>query len=383
MSALSQLSLDAKSWSALLLGDQLVVMVTVAAIAGSTPREAGAFMLVGRNETAGTVGGGNLEHQLVRHVRQMLAEDSAPGAQFMRYPLGPALGQCCGGAVEVAFHALDHGRKQALHRALQAGLCGTGAVPGTEIGTDAAPKTGDPVWMMLPHEDAANAAFMPVIGQAAQRLAHSFGAFRGGFVENAASVILGGAGGTGAVTGPSGKAVLVRLDDGATPLWLFGAGHVGAAIVRALAPLPFDVTWVDSRADYIDMPATARLNPIHSVDPWEEITDMPQGAMALILTHSHAEDFEICRQALMRRDLSFVGMIGSLTKRARFVARMRERGLSDADSSRLCCPIGVPGITGKHPAVIAASVVAQLVGLREQAQAQRAASPARTDRDIG
>ena len=363
-------------------------MVTVAAIAGSTPREAGAFMLVGLNETAGTVGGGNLEHQLVRHVRQMLAEDSAPGAQFMRYPLGPALGQCCGGAVEVAFHALDHGRKQALHRALQAGSCGMGAVPGT----DAALKTGDPVWMMLPYEDAANAPFVPVIGHAAQRLAHSFGAFRGGFVENAASVIsggvdgaddAGGAGGTGAVTGPSGKAVLVRLDDGATPLWLFGAGHVGAAIVRALDPLPFAVQWVDSRADYIDMPATARLNPIHSADPWEEIADMPAGAMALILTHSHAEDFEICRQALMRRDLSFVGMIGSLTKRARFVARMRERGLSDADLSRLCCPIGVPGITGKHPAVIAASVVAQLVGLREQAQAQRAASPARTDRDIG
>ncbi|WP_073955393.1 xanthine dehydrogenase accessory protein XdhC [Thalassospira sp. TSL5-1] len=369
MSVLSPLSLDAQSWSALLAAgqqdqqDQPVVMVTVAAIAGSTPREAGAFMLVGRHETAGTVGGGNLEHQLVRHVRKMLAEGGTPDAHFMRYPLGPALGQCCGGAVEVAFHALDAGRKQALHRALKAVQCGT----------------GDPVWMILPGDDAPNASFVPLIGQPAQQLAQDFGVVRGGFVATAGLGALGAA----VAPGASGKAVLVRLDDGATPLWLFGAGHVGAAIARALEPLPFALHWVDSRAEYIDIPAKPRLHPIHSPDPWEEIADMPQGAMALILTHSHAEDFEICRHALMRRDLSFVGMIGSETKRARFMARMRERGVPDADLSRLCCPIGVPGITGKHPSVIAASVVAQLVGLREQGQAQQAASSTGAGRDIG
>ncbi|WP_114086851.1 xanthine dehydrogenase accessory protein XdhC [Thalassospira profundimaris] len=373
MSVLSPLSLDAQSWSALLAvgqQDQPVVMVTVAAIAGSTPREAGAFMLVGRHETAGTVGGGNLEHQLVRHVRKMLAEGRAPDAHFMRYPLGPALGQCCGGAVEVAFHALDARRKDVLRGALQA-----------------AQSAGrDPVWLMLPFEDAPDAAFALLSGPSARDLASKAGPVslplaapvRGGLVELAAWGLA-----DAGLSGPSGRGLLVRLDDAATPLWLFGAGHVGAAIVRALEPLPFDVTWLDSRSDYIDIPAKPRLHPIQSANPWEEIADMPQGAMALILTHSHAEDFEICRHALMRPDLAFVGMIGSETKRARFMARMRERGVSDAALSRLCCPIGVPGITGKHPAVIAASVVAQLVGLREQGQAQVAVSPARAGRDIG
>ncbi|PKR49694.1 xanthine dehydrogenase accessory protein XdhC [Thalassospira marina] len=376
MSALSPLSLDAKSWSALLAGDQPVVMVSVASIAGSTPREAGAFMLVGCHETAGTVGGGNLEHQLVRHVRKMLADGAAPDAHFMRYPLGPALGQCCGGAVDVAFHALNPTRKAVLKVAIAKVQAGSGGGAG--------------VWLMLPCENAASSTFTMFTGPAADALMQHFGTLRGGLVKDAQACLSGFSSAAQScdwannmVSSSSNAALMVRLDDAATPLWLFGAGHVGAAIVRALEPLPFDIHWVDSRADYIDIAAQSRLHPVHSPNPWEEIADLPAGAMALILTHSHAEDFEICRHALLRPDLSLVGMIGSATKRARFMARMRERGLADGALARLCCPIGVEGITGKHPAVIAASVAAQLVGLREQGLAQTLPSPARAQNDLG
>ena len=356
------LSLDPASWIGLLQTDEPMVMVSIAEIAGSTPREAGAFMVITPNHTAGTVGGGNLEHQLTRKAREWLAQQTVPMAQFMCFPLGPSLGQCCGGSVQVGFHAINDQRKAALLQAVRA-LC---------TGQD---SDISPVWLILPANQHPQDDFAVVSGDDALGLVKQFGNLRGDMLlanHVADQPVLGAKG-----------ALLIRLDDGATPLWVFGAGHVGAAIVRALAPLPFNVHWVDSRLEYIDVPPdapantaeTSRLHRHHSPNPWEEVADIPAGALVLILTHSHAEDFEICRAALKRADLDLVGMIGSATKRARFVARMRERQMSDAALARLTCPIGVDGITGKHPAIIAASVAAQLVGLRENMQRQKLDTP--------
>jgi xanthine dehydrogenase accessory factor len=345
--------LDPSSWIGLLQTNEPMVMVSIADIAGSTPREAGAFMVISTTQIAGTVGGGNLEHQLTRKARDWLVQNTVPTAQFMRFPLGPSLGQCCGGSVRVAFHALTPARKAALLQAVIALHAGPGIDP-------------SPVWLVLPSDHNPDGAFGVISGDDALSLGAQFGNLRGGMLaDNGQPLPLPV--GQAAVSGAG--ALAVRLDDGAMPVWLFGAGHVGSAIVRALAPLPFNIHWVDSRADYIDHPETSHLHPVYSPNPWEEIADLPAGAMVLILTHSHAEDFEICRAALLRADPGFVGMIGSATKRARFITRMRARAVPDAALARLTCPIGVAGITGKHPAVIAASVAAQLVGMRENMQA--------------
>jgi xanthine dehydrogenase accessory factor len=347
-----------------------MVLVSVAAIAGSTPREAGAFMLISRTKIAGTIGGGNLEHQVTEQARRMLRDDTVPNAKIVRYPLGPGLGQCCGGSVSVAFHAVDAARKVVLGTALQSlenGECDPDGVmssvwvlmPLGNVDGKAMARTGRE--FVLDRTALARAMPDAIVtpDQTAQALEQHFGLERGGVVKADGHMMLA-----------------LRMDRGATPLWIFGAGHVGQAIVRAVSPLPFAMTWVDSRAEFIDPVQLPRVRTIHSPDPRQEVGDIPPGAMVLILTHSHTEDFDICKAALMRRDLGFVGMIGSETKRSRFIRRLRDRGLGEGEIARMTCPIGMPGVSGKHPAVIAASVATQLLVMREAIMAKNLDDPA-------
>jgi xanthine dehydrogenase accessory factor len=156
-----------------------------------------------------------------------------------------------------------------------------------------------------------------------------------------------------------------RLQAGHTPLALFGGGHVGRAIVRAVSPLPFDVTWIDSRDEVFppDLPDHVRTE--HSDPVQAAVRELAPRACVLIMSFSHAEDLDIVAACLKRQrelgDLGFIGLIGSATKWATFRSRLRQRGFSDAELARITCPIGLPGIVGKQPAVIAASVVAQLL----------------------
>ncbi|AOF84490.1 xanthine dehydrogenase accessory protein XdhC [Hydrogenophaga sp. RAC07] len=156
-----------------------------------------------------------------------------------------------------------------------------------------------------------------------------------------------------------------RLRPSHTPLALFGGGHVGRAIVQALAPLPFDVSWIDSRdgvfpAKLPDQVTTEHSDPVHAA-----VRDVPAGACVLVMSFSHAEDLDVVAACLQRQrehnDLAFIGLIGSRTKWATFGHRLAERGFSPAELGRVTCPIGLPGIESKQPAVIAASVVAQLL----------------------
>lgn len=161
------------------------------------------------------------------------------------------------------------------------------------------------------------------------------------------------------------EALRIRLTAHHAPLALFGGGHVGRAIVQALAPLPFDVTWIDSRDEVFphDLPVPVRTEQSDPVQA--AVRGLPSGACVLIMSFSHAEDLDIVASCLQRQrehgDLGFIGLIGSATKWATFRSRLRQRGFSDAELARITCPIGLPGITGKQPAVIAASVVAQLL----------------------
>jgi xanthine dehydrogenase accessory factor len=156
-----------------------------------------------------------------------------------------------------------------------------------------------------------------------------------------------------------------------TPLFhlqLFGAGHVGRAIVRLLVDLPCQVQWIDEReAEFPAGPEPGHIQRVCSDTPAAEVAAAPTGAHFLVLTHSHELDLAITRAVLERGDFAYLGLIGSATKRARFEHRLLERGVLPALLQRMVCPIGVPGISGKEPEVLALAVVAQLLQVQPHA----------------
>lgn len=142
---------------------------------------------------------------------------------------------------------------------------------------------------------------------------------------------------------------------------LFGAGHVGQAIVNVLATQPCRVHWVDSRSDLFPAELPANVMRYSPDAPASLVQDMPDGSYYLVMTHDHALDLEVCDHVLARQDVRFLGLIGSATKAARFRSQLLKRGLDEKDIARLTCPIGIDGIGSKLPSSIAVSVVAQLL----------------------
>ncbi|TVQ37083.1 MAG: xanthine dehydrogenase accessory protein XdhC [Geminicoccaceae bacterium] len=145
------------------------------------------------------------------------------------------------------------------------------------------------------------------------------------------------------------------------PVWLFGAGHVGQALVAILRTLPAqEIVWIDERPQTLPT-AKDGLTPVPATQPEALVAKAPAGALLLVMTHSHPRDLAIVTKALEREDLGFLGLIGSRTKRARFAQRLRQFGHDDTSLARLTCPIGLPAVKGKHPAAIAVAVTAQLL----------------------
>jgi xanthine dehydrogenase accessory factor len=176
---------------------------------------------------------------------------------------------------------------------------------------------------------------------------------------------------------PAGRITLLEeLYSPRPPLWIFGAGHVGQALVRVLAELAlFDITWIDSRAELFPT-GIAECVTTHACDaPEHSIADAPTGARYVVLTHDHALDYELCRRILLRGDASGVGLIGSASKSARFRSRLLRDGISREALAGLTCPIGITGITSKLPAAIAIAIAAQL--LQQQGRQQGAAAEPR------
>ena len=170
-------------------------------------------------------------------------------------------------------------------------------------------------------------------------------------------------------------AVLLEPVEAPPVVAIFGAGHVGLELVRALSRLPLTVHVADSRGSAVESarplaelegPATIRVH--HAPAPEALLQELPAGSHVRIMSHDHAEDLVLCDAALRRDDLGTLGLIGSSAKWARFRKRLRELGHEDAALSRIACPIGVPGVTGKSPAVIALSVAAELA---EQTNGER------------
>jgi xanthine dehydrogenase accessory factor len=325
-------------------GEKAAVLVTVAIVEGSGPREAGAKMLVDAGRPHGTIGGGHLELRAVEVARGMLASGEA--RRLERFALGPSLGQCCGGVVHLAFELAD-GEHMARLRA----------------------RCNEDTWRLVALDGAPDSALFDAGGRPvvpAQAEAHGHGG-----QPHAGVPIFSRQRGTHVMQEQDGRRWLVDL--AAAPraqLVLFGAGHVGAAIVRALAELPCRVTWVDEREDQFPSGVPPNVT-IEATDiPESVVANAPDGACYLVMTHSHALDQRLSEAILSRPGVLWFGLIGSHTKRKQFEHRLRARGIDPARIAAMECPIGLPGITGKQPAVIAASVAAQLLGVWDAQAAQ-------------
>ena len=260
-------------------GDQAVAALARVELArGSTPRESGAWMVVGPHSTLGTVGGGQLEYMVIDAARAMLARGQ--DAQTLDIPLGPEIGQCCGGRTVLAL---------------------------TQLGPDG--------WAALRATAEVERRALPEVH-------------------------------------------------------VFGAGHVGRALAAALALLPVRPVLVDQRTEELRL-APVGIDAVLTPLPEEVVRLAAPGGAFVVLTHDHALDFLIVREALARGDAAYVGMIGSRTKRASFLSWLR-RSEDPVDPAALVCPIGAAGRPDKRPEVIAAFVAAEIM----QHVASRQTAPA-------
>ena len=255
------------------LAHEPAVLVQVTATEGSVPREAGTWMGVFAEAVTGTIGGGHLEYQALAMARARL--QGAAGEESARFVLGPSLGQCCGGVVQLRFEQVDARDAPALRE---------------------------------------------------------------------------------------------RLGMNLQPVALFGGGHVGHALIRVLSTLSFALTWVDSRDGIFPDDVPAQVVCEYSDPVQRAVTGLAPQSRVLIMSFSHAEDLDIVAECLKRQrdhgDLPYIGLIGSKTKWATFRRRLEARGFSTEELAHVTCPIGLPGIEGKEPEVIAVSVAAQLLHAR-------------------
>lgn len=287
-----------------------VARVVIAASAGSAPREAGASMLVWADTgvsggQSGTIGGGALEWEAAATARAALTT----GDRLDKVPLGPARGQCCGGAVVLLTEVWDH---------VRLGL------------------VGDTAWVRpLPGSETGLGGDMPL--KVANRLRRA----RHGEAPLVSEQVQGW--------------MIEPLARPQRQLWIWGAGHVGRALVQVLAPLPdLEITWIDVAQDRFPAAIPQGVRPLVAADPGPLVAHAPPRAEHLILTYSHALDLDLCHRLLMH-GFGRCGLIGSATKWARFRSRLGQLGHGPQGIARIECPIGEPAL-GKHPQAIAIGV---------------------------
>ena len=237
------------------------VLFTISQVQGSSPRSVGAKLLVDSAASYGSVGGGHLEHKLIKQARDLLVKAAdTTQVERLEFALGANLGQCCGGRLEVMME------------------------------------------------------YQPV-----RKL----------------------------------------------PIVVFGAGHVGRALVHMLSLLPVNVILVDGRYDMLPKQVPDGVTVVHEEHPADAIADCPPGSCYLIMTHHHGLDLQLAEQALLRGDAAYVGVIGSATKAARFTQRLTAKGLAQ-QMAVFQCPMGDERIKGKLPMEIAVSVASKIMQQYQQ-----------------
>ncbi|MCF6291852.1 MAG: xanthine dehydrogenase accessory protein XdhC [Robiginitomaculum sp.] len=278
----------------LLTDKKPAIVITLVEVQGSAPRNAGVKMLVWNDGQAGTIGGGELEFRLQKLAKEMLKQPIMQPV-LQNFPLGPLLDQCCGGFVTAMLEPLvDHcfgDEKMSVQTCLSSGE-----------------KT-----LIAVNDD------------------------------NAEIIIT------------ADKQYIIEPPCQKPPsIYLFGAGHIGAALAKILLDMDIDLNWIDNRPEMADLVQVCE-------DPVQQAKQAPDDALFVIVTHCHDLDYQLCRCILEKSQIRFCGLIGSDTKRARFVQRLQKDGISEKQIEQLTCPVGLDGIGGKHPTEIAVAIVGQLL----------------------
>jgi xanthine dehydrogenase accessory factor len=343
------------------------VIVTVAHAAGSTPREAGATMVVSDDGFDGSIGGGHLEFEALKIARDALANPATPTSTWIvRFPLAAKLGQCCGGVATLAFTKMTAGPHVWLDAALTCVHTSTPFALVTRVGGSLEAPPRLLVTMNDAHGSLADDALESSV------------------IATARAQLAAGQSGGGLVSSPAGSTTTMLIDlvrPDLFPVLIFGNGHVGRALVQVLGVLPAHVRWIDVRDTDFPPIVPANTEIVISDAPEDEIRHAPLGAFIVVMTHSHPLDFALVEAALKRDDWRYLGLIGSKAKRAQLERRLIARGMPASSLARVICPIGMRSgieIRGKEPGAIAIAVAAEMVAVREAAALSAASTLQRT-----
>ncbi len=284
-------------------------------VKGSAPREVGAMMLISPDDIWETIGGGTLEFEVMQQARELLAAmplDTSWYRRVITAALGPDMGQCCGGVVRLLLEVFS-----AAERPVLADLAAL------------------PAPVVLAHP-LAGGAVLACVASSAKTGANALG------------------------LSADRNLFLARRDLARRPLFAYGAGHIGRALVGTLASLDLDVYWIDIKPTRFPEAIPDGVRRVIASDPSIIAGHAPPDAIHLVITHNHALDEVICHTLLASECFARLGLIGSATKATRFRQRLARAGISQDQLARLVCPIGIPEIDGKQPALVALSIAAQV-----------------------
>ena len=333
---------------------QRVVLVTIVNLKGSTPRELGAKLLVTKEHSYHTIGGGNLEYQSIQLAQNLLNQAGEKTHQLKRFSLASSLGMCCGGIVEVLFEVINKQSSAWLNEWLEHEKNQRPALLLTAVQGDYRDKqvilyerVAEQTDQMIRHY--SKAVFDTVLQLSESKESNYQAKLQYG--ENKQLTFI--------ETAPTKQNHLILL----------GAGHIGQAVIQHFKQLPWQITWVDNRDDCLNQTDIDTLpkNIMFQVtdSPELEVALAPKNSYFLVMTHDHSLDLRLTESILKRNDFCYFGVIGSLTKRKRFEHRLKNKGFEEKQITQMICPVGISGIKSKQPYAIALSVVAQIVQIEE------------------
>ncbi len=309
-------------------------------------------MVVSANQQFGTIGGGNLEYIVIEQARKMI-QQSDDGFVFQDYPLGPLLGQCCGGHVRLLLETIDRSsvdwlQKLKILTGERRAIAIHSTIRGKRLDKHVCPQSELASWQNLGSAVSGDPSFE---GQYAVTLLDQEGQPIEGRVKPM----------------QDGAHIIETLAPASLHITMFGAGHVGQAMSRVLGALECPVTWIDSRSHIFPQNVPSNIETIVASAPAAHVKTAPPSSAYYVFTHSHELDLEITVEILIRGDFLYCGLIGSKTKRLRFEHRLKERGIEASVIRRLTCPIGGAALGGKSPELIAIAAVAELLSLKGSA----------------
>ncbi len=286
------------------------ILIFIANDEGSTPREKGVWALVGEDDCHGTLGGGEVERMAIADARDLLANRKTWQRFTEQFKLGPDLGQCCGGVMTMLFEPVDASSIDWLREAKE------------QIGGG---------YILIPSSEPA-ALPRVVTGPVPDNLYGSVGLH------------------------------IQALDDDRPLIVLYGGGHVGRAIAAMAAQLPVRLDVVDERLEALtEIPRAGNVKTIHRESPPSHAKTLDNADAVLIMTHNHGLDYRLCQMLLGKPEISYLGLIGSATKAARFRSGLSKEGFKPDVVDHLTCPIGAAGPSGKEPGIIAIAALNEII----------------------